>query len=780
MRCATTRCSPNLLALVLLGVIEVGSARAADPTAPPSQDKDIADMSLEELVNLRVSPFDVSANLDQGYRASSSVSGSRFDTPISQLPFAIQAFTKTFIDDQKPVTIIDVARYSPSVTYRSNDFNEGNANLAIRGFAISATVGNIQILRDGFHGPSVFDFTNIDRLEIVKGPASFLYGQVAPGGIVNIITKSPQARLAATGRVSYGSYGEYRLDLDVTGPLAKRLFFRVASSYDQDMHYWKPYDAHSTNVSPSLLWQPYEWLSLSAKLESFRKVESPQVMQKPGYPRQTGVVPTPSDPNRDGVDVPGLPDDWNSMSDSDFRNSDTTSLNLAIDLRASEHWDLRACYAHLEYKVDAVFSGNLGMSADFPFIQGRRVRRTTYSNRGDTFEVDATGAYRFPFMSLRLLLGAQYITRSFDNASAQAPNDPSVGPIASPLPNWDLQDPSTWNRSSLPSSTLTSNKVDQTTTYRDKALYGGATLGFFDDRLLVLAGVRLTVTESQLVDNLTSIAGHEFAARKYTPQFGALYKLPLGLSLFATYAESFVPGSQILRVRGVPTTPAAPTDGRGVDVGVKAELLSGRLSGSVTAFQVWNNNIVNDIAELDPSTGVQVFTYVQSGGQRSRGIEVDATLTPVANWQTYLSYSFNDAKIIELSGNDAAILATGPSAPGYKEVLLFHNAPLQMSAPHLANIWSRYTFTWRFLEGLALSAGANLIVDQTLLPDTPKDAHQTYVLVNATVGYSWQQKGRKMAVDLMGKNLADQHYRPSQSSRSRPREFRLSFSIALE
>ena len=413
-------------------------------------------------------------------------------------------------------------------------------------------------------------------------------------------------------------------------------------------------------------------------------------------------------------------------------------------------------------------------------MQGRRVKRTTYANWGDTFEVAATGTYRFPFMSLRLLLGAQYIARSFDNASAQAPNDPSVGPIASPLPNWDLQDPSTWNRSSLPISTLTSNRVDQTTTYRDEALYGGATLGFFDDRLLVLAGVRLTVTKSQLVDNLTNVAGHEFTARKYTPQFGALYKLPLGLSLFATYAESFVPGSQMLLARNVPTTPAQPTWGRGVDVGFKTDLLGGRVSGTVTTFGVWNNNIVNDIAELDPTTGVQVFTNFQSGEQRSRGIEIDATLAPIDNWQTYLSYSFNDAKIVELSGNDAAILSGGPSTPGYKEVFLLHNAPLQMSAPHLANFWSRYTFTWRFLQGLSVSAGANLVIDQTIASSTPSWGHQTYVLVNATVGYSWRQKGRKMTVDFMGKNLADQHYRPSQSSRARPREFRLSFSITLE
>lgn len=146
---------------------------ASDSVAVPSDSiavsvavaarKDVADMDLAELANGHVSPFEVSAYLDSGYRASNSVSGSRLDTPIRELPFAIQAFTESFIKDQKPRDIFDIARYSPSVTYRSNDFNEGNANLAIRGFA------------------------------------------------------------------------------DITGPASPTLFYRLAASYDQDMHYRDPY-----------------------------------------------------------------------------------------------------------------------------------------------------------------------------------------------------------------------------------------------------------------------------------------------------------------------------------------------------------------------------------------------------------------------------------------------------------------------------------------------------------------------------------------------------------
>lgn len=766
-------------------LVALGLMRQAAAAASAGPAGDVADMDLSDLVNVRVSPFDVSTELDRGYRASNAVSGSRFDVPIRELPFAIQAFTQSFIKDQKPQNIFDVARYSPGVTYRSNDFNEGNANLAIRGFAASSTPGNVQILRDGFHGPSIFDFTNISRVEVVKGPASFLYGQVAPGGIVNIVTKSPQPQFAGSADATYGSYGQYRVGADVTGPLSRTLFYRVAASYDQDMHYWEPYDAHSRNVSPSLLWQPSERVSVALKYENFHKVETPQLMQKPGYNRQAGVVPTASDPNLAGVDVPNLPDNWNSMSFSDFRRSDTDNLSTWLDLKADEHWNLRASYSHLRYEVNALFSGNLGMANNTTLLQGRRVRRTTYTNLDDTYEVQAVGKYAFKGASLRLLVGAQHVHRQFDNEAAQAPNDPALGsiPSASPLPLWDLGNPATWNRTvTIPLSGLTASVVDQSTRFTDRSIYGGSTFGFFDDRLLVLAGWRKTSTTSQLTDNLSGLSQAAIAASAVTPQYGALYKLTSSLSLFGSYAKSFVPGSQILNNPDGTTSSAKPTQGKGFDIGIKADL-DRRVSGTLTFFDIRNKNIVSDLTYLDPISGVQKFYNVQSGEQRSRGVELDATFTPSDSWQVYASYGYMSARITEFSGNDAAVLAQDPATldaagrANYKLVNLLHNAPLQMSAPHVANLWTRYSFTPG--RGAYVGGGFNMVRDQALLPDGPQSAHQTYTLVDALVGYSWTAGGRLMSVELMGKNLTDEHYRPSQSSRARPREVMLTVRASL-
>lgn len=748
--------------------------------------KTAADLSLKELGNVQISPFNVSTIYDLGYRASNSVSGSHFDAPIQKLPFAIQAFTGSFIDDQKPVNIFDVMRYSPGVTYRSNDFNEGNANLTIRGFTIGSIAGgNIQVLRDGFYGPSIFDFTNIARVEVVKGPSSFLYGQVAPGGIVNIITKNPQPTFSSSINAAYGLYNQYRFDGDVTGPILNNLFYRLAASYNQDIHYWKPYDGYSWDVAPSLLWQPDEIVSLSIKYEHFSKIEEPQVMQKPGYNTQVGVLPTESDPNLSGVDVPGLPDDWNSMSFADYRHSNTNGISAWLDFKINDHWDLRTAYSYHYFEVDALFSGNFGMSNNTTFLQGRRFRGQTYTNNGNTYEAKALGKYKFSNLSLQILLGAQYINRDFINWAAQAPNDTSLGidPIASPLPLWDLRDPSTWNRVvNIPRSALTENKTDYTINYIDKSIYGGTTFGFFEDQLLVLAGLRLTSTESEFTNHIINQSQPKSSTSMVTPQFGVLYKIIPGISFYASYAESFIPGTNRIGNFDGTTRIPEPTKGQGYDIGIKADLIKNRISGTLTFFNITNKNIVNDIAYTDSTGSVKIYG-VQSGKQRSTGIEMDATVTMSDDWQIYLSYSYMDAKITEFSGNDDEILSQNPylldnsGQRNYKNVKRFHNAPLQMSAPHLGNLWTRYSFSNSFLKGIYIAGGFNYVYDQTLLPDAPQSAHQTYTLLNMLIGYSFLMNGLNMNLDVMGKNLLNEHYRPSQSTRSRPCEVLLTLTV---
>jgi iron complex outermembrane receptor protein len=152
------------------------------------------------------------------------------------------------------------------------------------------------------------------------------------------------------------------------------------------------------------------------------------------------------------------------------------------------------------------------------------------------------------------------------------------------------------------------------------------------------------------------------------------------------------------------------------------------------------------------------------------------------NWQLYAAYSYMDARITAYTNDDAAILAQDPSTldaagrANYKNVAAMHNAPLQMSAPDLINVWTRYNFNPSSLKGFFVAGGANFVYHQALLPNSPLSYRQTYTLVNATVGYSWEMHKHRASVEVMGKNLADEYYRPSQSSRCRPREVLLTLT----
>jgi len=424
-----------------------------------------------------------------------------------------------------------------------------------------------------------------------------------------------------------------------------------------------------------------------------------------------------------------------------------------------------------------VFSGNLGMTNNTTFLQGRRLRQQ-YDNRDQTWSLDAVGKYRFAAASLHLLLGAQQVSRRFDRHAGQASNDPALGsnPVASPLPLWDLRDPSTWNREvDIPLSELTAARFDFSANHTDRSLYAGSTFGFLDDRLLVLVGLRSTSTQAKLAGST-----QPFSSRKTTPQYGILYKLTPGLSTFASYAESFVPNQQLLQRPNGTIAPAEPSRGKGYDIGLKAELLDGRVSGTLTFFNLRNSKIVNDLASTN-SEGLITITSVQSGEQRSRGLELDATLQPTDDWQIYLSYSYMDARIVEFSGHDAEILAQDPTSldaagqANYKNAYLLHGARLQMSAPHMANLWARHELG----RGFYLGGGFNFVKDQTLLPDSPSSMRQTYTLWNALAGFSGTRAGQRFSIELMGKNLGNADYRPSQSTRSRPREVLVTLKVPM-
>jgi iron complex outermembrane receptor protein len=153
----------------------------------PGQER-AAPASIETEV-VQLSTFQVTTSADSGYRAGNSVSATRVDTPIKDLPFSISAFTEQFIEDIGALELLDIVNFAPGVTSGAKEFTQGNNRFSIRGFD-----GDVTPQRNGFVGNRYVDAGNVQRVEVVKGPASLLYGQITPGGSVNYITKRAERR----------------------------------------------------------------------------------------------------------------------------------------------------------------------------------------------------------------------------------------------------------------------------------------------------------------------------------------------------------------------------------------------------------------------------------------------------------------------------------------------------------------------------------------------------------------------------------------------------------
>jgi iron complex outermembrane receptor protein len=360
------------LALLSLGAATMTalSAQVSSPTAEG------------ETVNLPT--FRVSTERDVGYQAENSVSATRISTPIANLPFTISAFTQQFITDTAPADLNDIVRYAAGVSPGGNEFNSGIDTFLIRGFSQAPQ-------RNGFfessQGNIYVDPVNIERVEVVKGPAALLYGQVGPGGTVNYITKQPEDKPFAIVSVEGGTYSHHRETIDINQPLLKdTLLFRFNAAYTQAFNYEVISSPSRTTVlSPSLTWKITPKVSLKLDYQSFYRSETPAQVYSPStevatpasivnslnspYPTPTAALTgktgvdaakgynDSADPGQ-GADYPALPKYFSYDNQSDYRKSRLNSFNAELDAQLGSHWLARA---NLDYNNNDVSFNQTGV-----------------------------------------------------------------------------------------------------------------------------------------------------------------------------------------------------------------------------------------------------------------------------------------------------------------------------------------------------------------------------------------------------------------------------------
>ncbi|MDB6092710.1 MAG: TonB-dependent receptor plug [Verrucomicrobia bacterium] len=720
------------LALSLAVIVPVATLRSQTTASEPDANSPVV-----------LSPFEVTSAHDHGYRSSNSVSATRVNTPVRDLPITIDTFTEEFIHDLQPRDLLDIVQFAPGVSSASGDFAGGNnGNFNIRGFAS----GNP--LRNGFKGPNVVDPITIARVEVVRGPSSLLYGQLPPGGLVNYITKRPLDKPSTTVTQRFGSYDYYRTELDTTGPIGggSNLFYRFNGAYENGQQYYDPSESKTKVFAPVLQWRNAT-SSLTLDYQYFHRDEDPEVFMSPFF-----VTPGFQYLEK----VPNLPKNFSALGNADHRTSDTRAFVADWQVKVAD-WDFRADYSLARQEIAHYLTATLFIfdsQRSHPFLN-RTASLQNVASTDQTGQFEALHDFKFNGGSWKLLLGYQ-VNRRNEYFNMRA----IPGALAPPA--WDLLNPSTWDRNVRFDINQLSVINDPAVVITDnEGFYAVNQVNLFNDKLGLLGGARYSKVKSTTINQKTNtVTGVSISQKETSPQVGVTFKLTPEISAYGSYSESFVPTGGAKVVNGAIVGPFDPTVGKGFDLGFKADFMDGRLSSTLAYFQLENTGIVNNVVTgTDPITNLPVFTTFQSGVQASKGVEFSGVYAVNESWQVLYSYSYLDAYVKTNLANRAQ--------EGFQ---------LSNTAHQYFDLWTKYSFQHGGMKGAYLAGGINYMGKRLVDLSNQNLFWDPLYLVTLSAGYVFNVSKTPLSVDLTCKNAADKVYFPTNNSRGSPRTLILSVS----
>ncbi|MEJ1935363.1 TonB-dependent receptor plug domain-containing protein, partial [Nostoc sp. NIES-2111] len=287
------------------------------------------------------------------YRASSASAGTRTDTPLRDIPQAIQVIPQQVLEDQKAQRLNDVLRNVAGVSPQNSSVNSFD-QFIIRGFGSETTRNG---LRDTTNSEVSSALTNVERIEVLKGPASVLYGQGSPGGTINIVTKQPLSEPFYNLETTIGNYDFYSGALDFSGPLndTKTFLYRLNASVQKSGSFVDFVNVDSYFVSPVFTWQIGKNTTLTLETEY---VDTEQ-KNYTGLPAEGTVL---SNPNGK------IPINRFIGERSDFYRRSVFRIGYNFEHRFSENWKLQNAFRASFRTYDLLNTFPLGLSDDGRFL----------------------------------------------------------------------------------------------------------------------------------------------------------------------------------------------------------------------------------------------------------------------------------------------------------------------------------------------------------------------------------------------------------------------------
>ncbi|MEP0959055.1 TonB-dependent siderophore receptor [Leptolyngbya sp. FACHB-1515] len=584
----------------------------------------------------------VTGEQDEDYFVPDVEVGTRTDTPLRDIPFSIQVIPEQVLEDQQPRSITEVIRNVPGITivnppqFVSEDF------FFSRGFETDVTLNG---LRDTTLGTTGSALVNLERIEVLRGPAGALFGSGAPGGTINLVTRQPQSESAYEIEGSIGSFNTYEGSIDFTGSLNAddTLLYRFSASASQLGNEGFAPESERYFIAPVLTWQMSDDTQITFEGQYFAGW-SPNGF---GLPAIGTIFENPNG------DIPR--DRYIGEPSFDQNDRQVGRVGYNFEHRFSENWQLQNSFrASFQQFEENVVSG-------IELLEDNRtlIRSAGFSDAYRNvylLDTNVVGNFETGSIAHQLLFGFDLSTDFFEVTFGEA----EIAPL-------DLFDP-VYGSETVGESRRDENPFAQTI---DR-------LGIFlQDQITLLPNLRVLLGgRFDIISQEAEFAGDvDFQQDEaFSPRFGIVYQPSETVSLYGSYSRSFEQTAGTTFDREL----FEPIRGTQYEIGVKVDWLED-LSTTLALYEITRTNVLTDDPE-NPGFSIQ------TGEQRSRGVELNVTGEILPGWNVIGGYAYTDAEITEDN-----VFEVGNSLAGIPE--------------HAVSLWTTYEIRSGSLEGLGFGLG---------------------------------------------------------------------------
>ena len=681
-------------------------AQVAPAPRPPAPGETVA-----------LSAFEVTTARDIGYQSTHAAEVTRMNTAIGDIPMNVTVLNQAFLEDTLARSTEDVLEYVPGFVPTSN-----NDSWTVRGFANA----NTKFLNGFLQQESIgkVSLANVERVEVLKGPAAVLYGQGGYAATVNRVTKRPLPRNETTVRANAGPVESWRAELDTSGPVgsaASPVRYRLTAVYD-DGYYYRRITHGEKAVSAIVSWQVTRGTRASLEHLFVREEDGGAVWRQPmmraeprGFAMPDGSFLAYGN-NRQGYGSAGDIRRWDrgfTMLDVQHSFGPAVQLRLQAahdtkDQLYDEHqpeqgsltilkdavlmprrWRVRTQDVdnwRSRNEVVATFATGpvrhralAGFSWDLS--DGEIWNRDGIYNRGGLAATVATLNQRWPTISV----GNRYnvfptltLAEVLADVRRAGYNPFMIPPLNVVDPERSPPVPAKADRPPLPAGNRNLDRTENT------EWYAADVASFLEERLFLTVGVRHTTTDDRRRNGLTGIQTYDNHADSTTFSAGVVWHLNAARSatLYANINSSFVP----VFLRQPDGTPLDPEQGNQKELGLRFSLARDRVQGLVSVYEIRQQNLAVD----DPNRDGDWYTQID--GVRSRGVEFSLNARFTEAWSLMGGYAYNDAR-------DTRTNARSMYAPH-----------------HMATAFNKYAFRSGVLRGLDLALGSIFIGDRPIDP----------------------------------------------------------------